>query len=128
MIRSALLVLPLALLAAPAFAGTEYEVTSKQGDKTITYRVSFGGGKLFERYTAYDPASKSFVYLSWPRNENPPEPVFSIWDHQTGRTLQLFKFPDVEHPLPLIPSIEEMKVCPKTEDPDFKSRLDVYFD
>ena len=128
MIRSKCLPLFIAFLASPALAGTGYEVTSKEGDKTITYMVNFGGGKLFEQHTAYDPVSKSFVYLSWPRNREAPKPVSSIWDHETGRTIHLYKFPKVKHPLPVIPSIEAMKVCPKSGDRNFKSKPVLAYD
>lgn len=128
MIRTALLPLMIALLAGPALAGTGYEITSKKGDKSITYKVNFGGGRLFEQHTAYDPVSKSFIYLSWPRNEEAPKPAFSIWDHQTGRTIDLYKFPKVKHPLPVIRSIEAMKVCPKSGDRNFKSNAVLAYD
>ncbi len=120
--RLAWLPLFVLLFASPAFAGTGYQVTSKQGEETITYMVTFGGGKLFDQHTAYDPASKSFVYLRWRRNQKSPEPVGSIWDHETGRTLELYKFPNVEQPLPIIPSMDAMKVCPQTGDPNFTSK------
>tara|TARA_B100000676_G_C17264661_1_gene429926 strand:+ start:78 stop:464 length:387 start_codon:yes stop_codon:yes gene_type:complete len=116
------LLIILAVCSSASLAGTGYEVTSKDGDRTVTYMVRFGGGKLFEQYTAYDPDSKSFVYLTWPRRGGkPPVPAARIWDHESGRTIELFKFPKVKHPLPVIPDIKAMKVCPKTGDKDFKA-------
>lgn len=117
----------LPLLASAADAGTGYKVTAKKGDETVTYDVNFGGGRRFERWTAFDPASKKFVYLDWPRGEAEPKPAATIWDHRTGETVKLYKFPEVETPLPVIPSIEEMKVCPLTGDKAFKAvRLIAY--
>ena len=123
-------ILPLFLVVLPgtAFAGSIYEVTAKLDDKTVTYRVKFGGGKLFKQYTAYDASTKKFVYLTWPRKEKGPKPVGSIWDHDTGRTISLYQFPGIKHPLPVIPSMEAMKFCPKTGDRDFKSNLIIIYD
>lgn len=127
--RIAILALILALLPAGlASAGTVYEVTSNSEKETVTYRVKFGGGKLFEQYTAYNPASGAFVYLSFKRGEKAPEPAGVIWDHETGREIKLYKFPGVDHPLPVIPSIKAMKVCPKTGDKDFKSKAIIAYD
>ncbi len=128
MVRYALSFSLLVLLASSALAGTGYEVTSTDGEKTVTYMVMFGGGMRSQRHTAYDPASKTFVYLSWPRGEQEPKPVCSIWDHQTGRTVPLYQFPKAKHPLPVIPSIDAMKVCPKTGDKNFKHRPVIAYD
>lgn len=94
---------------------------SKPNSETLTYQVKFGGGKRFEQFTAFDPASKSFVYLTWNRREPAAEPVSTIFDHTAGKTIPLYKFPEAEHPLPVIPSVEEMKVCPLTGDQAFKA-------
>lgn len=119
----------LVLSSSAASAGTGYEVTSKDGDRDVTYMVNFGGGKLFEQHTAYDPDSKTFVYLTWPRRGGkPPAPVARIWDHETSRTIELFKFPKAKHPLPVIPGIKAMKVCPKTGDPNFKAVRKLAYD
>ncbi len=125
---SAMLSLLIALVSTPVFAGSMYEVTSKMGDQAISYKIKIGGGKRFGQFTAYDPESKQFVYLSWPRKEKEPKPVCSIWDHETGRNILLYKFPNVENPLPVIPSIEAMKSCPKTGDRDFTSKLILFYD
>ena len=109
--------------AGLSWAGDGYEVTAKQGDKEITYQVNFGGGRMFDQYTAFDPESKQFVYLQWNRQEQPPKPAMTIWDPQSGELVPLYKFPDVKHPLPIIPSMEAMKVCPITGDRQFKARL-----
>jgi hypothetical protein len=109
--------------AGLSWAGDGYEVTAKQGDKEITYQVNFGGGRMFDQYTAFDPESKQFVYLQWNRQEQPPKPAMTIWDHQSGELVPLYKFPDAKHPLPIIPSMEAMKVCPITGDRQFKARL-----
>ena len=53
----------LTFATSTSFAGTGYKVTAKQGDKEVTYEVKFGGGRRFEQWTAFDPASKKFVYL-----------------------------------------------------------------
>ncbi len=128
MFRYALSLFVLALLSHAALAGTGYEVTSADGEKTVTYRVNFGGGKMFSQHTAFDPASKEFVYLSWKRGEQEPKPVCSIWDHQTGQTIALYQFPKVKNPLPIIPSINAMKVCPKTGDKNFTHQRRIAYD
>ena len=116
-------------LSMPSLAGTTYEVTASDADgNAVTYQVNFGGGKLFEQYTAYDPASGKFVYLSHRRGEKAPEPAATIWDHTTGKTIELYKFPDVEQPLPIIPSIREMAFCPKTGDKNYKSKPIIAYD
>jgi hypothetical protein len=111
----------LALTASISAAGTGYKVTAMQGDKEVTYEVKFGGGRAFERWTAFDPASKKFVYLDWKRGQAEPKPVATIWDHRTGETVKLYKFPGVEGPLTVIPSVEDMKVCPMTGDKKLKA-------
>lgn len=129
MFRSiALFLLLIVFLSGPVFAGSMYEVTAKMGDKKIIYKIKFGGGKLFDQYTAFDPASGKFVYLSWPRKEEAPKPVSSIWDYETGREIQLFNFPNVKNPLPVIPSMDAMKFCPKTGDRDFTSKRIMFYD
>lgn len=135
MLRYVLPVILLAVFANTAFAGTGYQVTATDGDETVTYEVNFGGGMFFDQYTAFDPATKKFVYLSWKsrpmgdqKPEDPPKPVCSIWNHETGKTVDLYKFPDAKHPLPVIPSIKEMKVCPMTGDKDFTARPFIAYD
>ena len=118
-----------AALAIPTMAGTTYRVSATDSNgKALTYEVSFGGGKLFEQYTAYDPASGGFVYLKWKRGEAKPKPAANIWDHTTGKTIKLYKFPDVDQPLPIIPSIREMMFCPKTGDKDYQSKAIIAYD
>ena len=128
MLRFTLALLLVACVSLTASAGTGYEVTAKKGDKTITYMVKFGGGRMFEQYTAYDPVSDKFVYLTWDRGTEAPKPVGTIWDHETGRKLELYQFPDVDHPLPIIPTIDAMKVCPRTGDRDFKTKAVLAYD
>lgn len=126
--RTILLFAILLFSQAPSFAGNIYDVTSTDGTKTVTYQVRFGGGKLFESYTAFDPASKKFVYLEWKRSEDAPKPALTFWDHRTGEIIALYKFPDVKDPLPVIPSIEDMKVCPMTGDKKFEAKLTIIVD
>ena len=45
--------------AGVASAGNIYQITAKDGDKTITYEVRFGRGRLTEVATAFDPESSS---------------------------------------------------------------------
>lgn len=104
------------LFGAGLKAATDYQVTCRDGDKTVTYEVRFGGSKLTERYTAFDPASRKFVYLTWMRDTAAPEPAGKIWDYHTGETIPLYKFPGVAQPLPIIPSIDALKICPLTGD------------
>lgn len=109
-------------------AGDIFKVTNKSGDQTVTYDVRFGGGKLGDQYTAFDPESKKFVYLSWKRLGKPPVPVSKIWDHRTGETISLYAFPNVKNPLPVIPSLKAMKACPVTGDKEFKAKLHIVVD
>ena len=111
-----------------ASAGNIYKVTSQDGDKTVTYEVRFGGGKLMDLFTAFDPESKKFVYLQWKRSDEKPAPVMKVWDHRTGETIPLYRFPDAKHPLPVIPSLDAMKVCPLTGDKNFKAKLHIIVD
>lgn len=118
-----------ASLALPTLAGTTYRVTAKDNEnKTVQYEVNFGGGRLFEQFTAYDPGTGKFVYLSFKRGEDAPKPAASIWDHTTGRTIDLYTFPDAEHPLPIIPSIRDMASCPKTGDKQYTSKPIIAYD
>lgn len=127
-IFSLLLITGLMAGSSTASAGNVYKVTSTSGDETVTYEVRFGGGKLQDQFTAFDPATKKFVYLSWDRNGEQPAPAAMIWDHRTGESIPLYAFPGAEHPLPVIPSIEDMKVCPITGDKEFKATLHIIID
>lgn len=113
---------------APASAGNVYKVTSRDGGKTVTYEVRFGGGKLMDQFTAFDPETKRFVYLQWKRGGEKPAPAMKVWDHRTGETVPLYRFPGAKNPLPVIPSIDAMKVCPLTNDRNFKAKLHVIVD
>ena len=124
--RQLLTLMSCAILTLPVFSGTEYRVTATDSKgKVVTYEVTFGGGSWVDLFTAYDPVSDQFVYITTPRGQDAPtpEPAATIWDHVTGREIKLYKFPDVEQPLPLIPSMKEMKICPKTGDKEFKSEV-----
>jgi hypothetical protein len=111
-----------------AWAGERYEITAQQGGKEVTYRVDFGGGMKYDQHTAFDPVSKKFVYLTWQRDAKPPEPVSKIRDKTTGEMIPLYKFPDVKKPLPIIPSLKAMKICPITGDKNFKSKVVMLYD
>lgn len=115
-------------LAPVAVLATGYEITSRQGDEVITYMVRFGGGKQFESYTGFDPISKQFVYLSWPRGDAPPQPVSSYWDPTSARHIVLYQFPDTKQAIPVISSIDAMKVCPLTGDKNFKHKAVMMID
>jgi hypothetical protein len=111
-----------------ASAGNIYKVTSQDGEKTITYDVRFGGGRLMDQFTAFDPETKKFVYLQWKRTDEKPAPAMKVWDHRTGETILLYSFPNAKNPLPVIPSIDAMKVCPLTNDKNFKAKLHIIVD
>jgi len=68
------------------------------------------------------------TWCVWGRQEEAPKPASKIWDHQTGETIELFKFKGAENPLPVIPSIEAMKVCPITGDKNFKAQPRIAYD
>jgi hypothetical protein len=118
----------LALTAGNGYAGTTYQVTSSTGKETRTYEVSFGGGKLFGRLTAFDPKSRKFVYLDFRRGSPAPKPAGAIWDHRTGETLPLYQFPGVDQTLPVIPSIEDLRACPFTGARDLKVTVQERYD
>ena len=126
--RYTLTFLLLVLFADSSFAGMAYEVTSRQGTKTVKYMVNFGGGRMMDQWTAFDPVSKKFVYFGWSRDQSTPLKVGSIWDHESGVTRDLYKFPNVPHPLTVIPSISAMKVCPVTGDRKFTIRPVLAYD
>jgi hypothetical protein len=113
-------------VAGRTFAGDIYRLTSADG-KT-SYKANFGRGKRVQLITAFDPRSKKFVNLSYPADKPRPEPVGRIWDHASGRMLSLFKFPDVEQPLPEIPSVKDLKYFPLTDSDRFDVKLVGAFD
>ena len=110
------------------FGGNIYKVASQDGDKTLVYDVKFGGGRLMDQLTAFDPETKKFVYLRWKRSEEKPAPVAKVWTAGTGETIPLYRFPEAKNPLPAIPSIDAMKVCPLTGDKTFKAKLHIVYD
>lgn len=114
-------------LAFYADGGEIYRITSTDGTKQTSYEVFFGGGKSSGRLTAFCPKQKKFVYLWWNDNEKAPAPAAVIWDHRTGETINLYKFPDCPNPLPAISGVNAMKVCPFTGDTKFKvMRMGIY--
>jgi hypothetical protein len=114
-------ILTLMFATSVSYAGTSYEVISKVDDEITSYMVIFGGGRRFKQHTAFDPASKKFVYMQWARDKEDPKPIAKIWDHETGKITELYQFPGVKNPLPIIPSIQDMKVCPVTGSTDFEA-------
>lgn len=120
--------LALFFFCSKAMAADVYEITSRDGDKEVTYKVKFGGLRMADQYTAFDPETKSFVYLTWKRTDEAPKPAITIWNHLDGSLLELYQFPDAKHPLPIIPGIEAMKVCPLTGDKTFEFRFVGYID
>ncbi|MBN01974.1 MAG: hypothetical protein CMJ77_22945 [Planctomycetaceae bacterium] len=74
------------------------------------------------------PFQKKFIYLQWPRNADVPKSVSQVWDHDSGQTIKLYQFPDIKHPLPVIPSMEAMKFCPATGDGNFKAKPVIAYD
>lgn len=118
----------LLLFCSKAMAGEIYEVTSRDRENNVIYRVRFGGGKLMDQYTAFDPETKSFVYLSWKRQDEAPKPVMTIWNHHDGELLALYNFPEAKHPLPIIPNMDAIKVCPLTGDRSFNAKLIIFVD
>lgn len=116
------------LASAIVSAGEVYRVTAQEGRKTVTYEVRFGGGRMHDQFTAFDPETKKFVYLEWKRGDNPPVPEMKIWDHQTGETISLYRFPKAQHPLPVIPSMDSIRICPITKDRKFQAKLYAMFD
>ncbi len=117
----ALILLTIIFTPGLSFAGTIYEVSVKNEGKTKTYNVQFGGNELVEQWTAFDPESKAFVSLKFPRLGAKPEPVAAIWDSDTGETIRLYRFENAKHPLPRIESIRQLKVCPFTGSKDLKA-------
>ena len=108
-------VLGLALVSVSAVdAGQRIVVTAGEGAEAISYEVDFGGGKLMEKFTAWDPVGKKFVYLTFPRRGEAPKPASTIWDFRTGETISLYAFPGAAQPLPIIPTADDLKICPKT--------------
>ena len=121
MLYKMLTVFTLMFATTVSYAGISYEVISKVDNDTTSYMVIFGGGRRFKQHTAFDPASKKFVYMQWARDQEDPKPIAEIWDHETGKITELYQFPGVKNPLPIIPSIKAMKVCPVTGSKDFEA-------
>jgi hypothetical protein len=120
--------LALFVVAPCCHGGVVYRITAADGAKDVTYEVKFGGGRKFEQFTAYDPASKKFVYLQWKRDGDKPAPAGAIWDHNSGATLALYRFPGVAQPLPVIPSIDDLKICPKTGSKKLTKQKHIIYD
>lgn len=112
-----------------AMAGTVYQVTAQdKNGKTVTYKVTFGGGRAFEMYTAFCPEKKDFVYLRFNRRGERPKSAGMIYDHRTGETIKLYQFEGCKTPLPVIESMQAMKVCPMTGAKDFESKAIIAID
>ena len=78
-------------------------------------------GQDDEECQVVDPETKKFVYLQWKRDGQPPTPAMKTWHHRTGETISLYRFAAAQNPLPIIPSINEMKVRLRTNDKNFKA-------
>lgn len=99
------------LLAAMAWAGTQYEIRCTNETCGFQATVGFGGGKGFEEATGFCVACGEFVSVFWDRGERGPEPV-RIWDPAEGEIL-LYKCPKCGKPFLPFKDPHQMKNCPK---------------
>lgn len=114
-------VLAIAIPVAAALPGEIYEVTSTDGKRTVKYELWFGGGKDVQTLTAFNPQTKKFVRWHIDRSKGEQAKIVAqIWDYKTCRTIDLYRFPGVENPLPIIPLIDDLKICPITGDKNLK--------
>ncbi len=132
---SAWLGCPMTLLA-----GSEYELVCENKGCHYSGRVSFGGGRLFEKVTGCCVSNGQFVYLTWDREPIPkgnvrervsnprPSPVGYIWFAGTGQNVPLYQSKDCPQPFIPINSVEELKFCPKCGQPTLRSKLSLLFD
>jgi hypothetical protein len=114
--------------ATVSFAGTGYPM--KCGKCGFEAEVLIGGGMMFEQMTGFCVESGKFVYLQWERGKKKPEPVAEVWDSSTGKTIELYKFPECPQPimpLQLDAADQEgpgfnpgFKHCPKCGKPKFQ--------
>jgi len=102
-----------------SYSGEFYLITSSDGN--TSYKLRFGSGKAGgSSLNGFDPVTKKLVVIHLKPGEAKPKPVAKIWDHKTGKTIPLYKFPDVEQPLPVIESIKDLTFFPFTDSKDFE--------
>jgi len=94
-------------------------------------QVTFGGGMFFNQITGYCRACKKFVYLSWTRDNLPPQmkdrikvrprpvPLGEVWNAQTGEILTIHACPACKGPFLEIKKADELKYCPACNKPHF---------
>jgi hypothetical protein len=130
MMRFLLSSLVIVLGVSTALTGEIYEATGTDGKTTVKHELWFGGGKNgLQVLNAFDPQTKKIVRMEIDRSKGEKAKVAAqIWDYKTGRTIDLYKFPGSAHPLPLIPSIEEFRICPITGDTKLKVERVGFFD
>ncbi len=121
-------------------AGSVYELACENKGCYYADHVSFGGGMRFEQITGYCVSSGKFVYLNWDRERLPkggpkervskpkPSPVGHIWLPSTGQYIPLYQSKDCPQPFIPIHSVEELKFCPKCNQPTLKSKRSLFFD
>ena len=123
--RSLLAALAMALASATvSLAGTGYPMQCKNCG--FEAEVLIGGGMRFGQITGFCVESGKFVYLTWQRGKKEPEPAARIWDSSTGKTIELYKFPECSQPvMPLQLEAADrdgpgFKHCPKCGKPTFQ--------
>ena len=98
--------------------------------KSCGYRaeVEFGGGKQFNQMTGFCVECDDFVYIRWNRDEKKPEPLGQVWNPATGESHPVYACPECGKPFLAIPSIHDVKHCPKCDKETLESKLKMIID
>jgi hypothetical protein len=89
-----------------------------------------GGGWEFEQFGGYCVNCEKFVYISWGRREQKPDPIGNIWDSSSGKRIPVYKCPVCSKSF--VPFQDGwFKYCPKCAKKTFeqdKSKEVVFYD
>ena len=116
------------LIVGVALAGAAYEVVCANKGCGFKETVRFGGSKRFDMITGYCAACEEFVYITWDRREQAPEPMGQVWDSASGKTLSVYACPNCDESFLSIPSILDLKHCPQCGQAALEHKLKAVID
>jgi hypothetical protein len=113
--KSLLAVLVLGMISIFAFAREYSRIRCKAEGCDYEGLVGEGPTRMREWITGYCSGCNKYVWRNWERpGGEPMKPeIVKVWDHETGKTRELFKCPDCERMVIAIHAMNEIKYCPK---------------
>ena len=117
-----------ALMAVPAWAGTEYDVSCSDAKCGFVTSIGIGGGKKFDQASGYCKKCDKAVSVTWKRDREPMPSQLRFWDPLAGQLRAIFDCPKCKTPFVMIDQIEDLKHCPKCGKPTLTAKRTRLYD